>query len=105
VFKNTYIPAPVRLSLPLTSPRGLISFLQLNKTIWSIWNPGDERTDFILFAEYNSFGPGVAHAHRANFSTGLTREEAAQYTLASAVPDYAEWVDGAYLLSEAGGGL
>ncbi|KAJ7820261.1 pectin lyase fold/virulence factor [Mycena olivaceomarginata] len=66
VFKNTYIPAP------------------LNKTIWSIWNPGDERTDFILFTEYNSFGPGVAHAHRANFSTGLTREEAAQYTLASA---------------------
>ncbi|KAJ7364801.1 pectin lyase fold/virulence factor [Mycena albidolilacea] len=84
---------------------GLIFFLQLNKTIWSIWNPGDERTDFILFAEYNSFGPGVAHAHRANFSTGLTHEEAAQYTLASAVPDYAEWVDGAYLLPDVGGGL
>ncbi|KAJ7364803.1 hypothetical protein DFH08DRAFT_766519, partial [Mycena albidolilacea] len=87
VFKNTYIPAP------------------LNKTIWSIWNPGDERTDFIRFAEYNSFGLGVAHAHRANFSTGLTREKAAQYTLASAVPDYVEWVTTAYLLPNVSGGL
>ncbi|KAJ7364797.1 hypothetical protein DFH08DRAFT_277380 [Mycena albidolilacea] len=62
VLKNTYIPAP------------------RNKTIWSIWNPSDERTDSILFAGYNSFAPGVAHAHHVNFCTVLGREEAAQYT-------------------------
>ncbi|KAJ7878851.1 hypothetical protein B0H14DRAFT_3776358 [Mycena olivaceomarginata] len=66
--KNTYIPAP------------------LKKTIWSIWNPGDERTDFI-FAEYNSFGP----------------DEAVQYALAPTAPDYAEWVAAAYLLPNVGG--
>ncbi|KAJ7490673.1 pectin lyase fold/virulence factor [Mycena latifolia] len=80
VFKNTYLTAP------------------LNKTIWSIWNPGDERIDDILFAEYDSFGPGVVHANRPNFSTILTRPEAAQYTLSSALPNYRDWVDTEYLL-------
>ncbi|KAK7048852.1 pectinesterase [Favolaschia claudopus] len=79
VFKNTFIPAP------------------LNKTIWSIWNPGDERIDSILFAEYNSLGSGVADAQRANFSTVLTRDQAAQYTLASILPNYRDWVDVDYL--------
>ncbi|KAJ7133454.1 carbohydrate esterase family 8 protein [Mycena epipterygia] len=82
VFKNTFVAAP------------------MNKTIWSIWNPGDERIDFILFAEYNSFGPGVAHADRANFSTVLTPEQAAQYTLSSALPNYRDWVDTEFLLPE-----
>ncbi|KAF8215189.1 carbohydrate esterase family 8 protein [Mycena galopus ATCC 62051] len=80
IFKNTFIPAP------------------MNKTIWSIWDPGDDRTDFVLFAEYNSFGPGVAHAHRPNFSTILDSSEAAQYTLESAIPNYRDWVDADYLL-------
>lgn len=61
---------------------------------------GDERIDFILFAEYNSFGSGVADADRANFSTVLTRTEAAQYTLPSAIPNYSDWVDADFLLSE-----
>ncbi|KAJ7506803.1 pectin lyase fold/virulence factor [Mycena galericulata] len=83
VFKNTDITAP------------------LNKTIWSIWNVGDERINFILFAEYNSFGSGVAHADRANFSTILTRAEAAQFTLSSAIPNFRDWVNAEYLLPEA----
>ncbi|KAF7364706.1 Pectinesterase [Mycena venus] len=82
VFKNTFITAP------------------MNKTIWSIWNPGDERIDFILFAEYNSFGPGVENAHRANFSTVLSPSQAAQYTLESTLPNYRDWVDMDYLLPE-----
>ncbi|KAJ7214065.1 pectin lyase fold/virulence factor, partial [Mycena pura] len=80
VFKNTDIIAP------------------MNKTIWSIWDPGDDRIDFILFAEHNSVGRGVAGAHRANFSTILTRAEADQYTLAEAIPNYRDWVNAAYLL-------
>ncbi|KAJ7738353.1 pectin lyase fold/virulence factor [Mycena metata] len=80
IFKNTNVLAP------------------MNKTIWSIWDPGDDRTDFILFGEYDSFGPGVAGADRANFSTVLTGAQAAQYTLVDAIPDYREWVDGEYLL-------
>jgi len=82
VFKNTYIPAP------------------MNKTIWSIWNPGDERIDFILFAEYNSFGAGVSHADRPSFSTVLSHSQAAQYNLSSALPNYRDWVDKDYLLPE-----
>ncbi|KAJ7769100.1 pectin lyase fold/virulence factor [Mycena maculata] len=82
VFKNTDITAP------------------LNKTIWSIWNVGDPNTEFVFLAEYNSSGPGVEHAHRPNFSTVLTPEEAAQYTLLSAIPNYRDWVDAEYLLPE-----
>ncbi|KAJ6614798.1 pectin lyase fold/virulence factor [Mycena sp. CBHHK59/15] len=65
--------------------------------------PGDARTDFILFGEYNSFGLGVAHAQRANFSTILTQAEAARYSIASTVgSDWREWVDSEYLLPEFG---
>ncbi|KAJ6608673.1 pectin lyase fold/virulence factor [Mycena sp. CBHHK59/15] len=81
VFKNTYVTAP------------------MDPTIWSIWSPGDERVNFTLFAEYNSFGPGVAHAHRANFSTALTRSQASQYNISSTVgANYRDWVDLDYLL-------
>ncbi|KAJ7160246.1 pectin lyase fold/virulence factor [Mycena filopes] len=83
VFKNTDIAAP------------------LNNTIWSIWNPGDERTDFVLFAEYRSTFPRGALAappKRPPFSTLLTPSEAAGYTLAGTIPDYRGWVDREYLL-------
>ncbi|KAJ7704994.1 pectin lyase fold/virulence factor [Mycena rosella] len=82
VMKNTYISAP------------------LNKTIWSIWNPGDERIDSVLFGEYDSFGPGVAHANRPTFSTILTRPQAAEYTLSSVLQNYRDWVDSDYMLPE-----
>ncbi|KAL5518910.1 hypothetical protein ACEPAH_593 [Sanghuangporus vaninii] len=80
IFKNTVIDAP------------------LNSAIWSIWNTGDPRTDNILFAEFNSTGPGVANANRPSFATLLTGGQADQYTIASAVgSDYTEWVDTDYL--------
>ncbi|KAJ7069251.1 pectin lyase fold/virulence factor [Mycena amicta] len=87
IFKNTDIVAP------------------MNKTIWSIWNPGDERIDFILFAEFDSFGQGVLGANRANFSTVLTGAEAdvQEYTLAGTIPDYKDWVDERYFLPGARG--
>jgi pectinesterase len=80
IFKNTDIEAP------------------LNNTLWSTWNPGDERTDNVFLAEYNTFGRGVPDPHRPSFSTLLTRDEATAYSISSAVgTDYAQWVDPHYL--------
>lgn len=75
-----------------------VSQIQLNKAVWSQWNVGDPRTDNILFAEFNSTGPGVANAARPSFATILTASEAEQYTIATAVgSDFATWVDATYL--------
>ncbi|THH06918.1 hypothetical protein EW145_g3744 [Phellinidium pouzarii] len=72
--------------------------LQLNKAVWSEWNSGDPRTDNILFAEYDSTGFGVANASRPSFATVLTGEEAAEYTISTAVGNnYTDWVDADYL--------
>ncbi|KAG6917299.1 hypothetical protein DXG01_003140 [Tephrocybe rancida] len=80
IFKNTVVTAP------------------FNKALWSVWNTGDERTDHILFGEYNSSGSGVSGASRPSFVTVLTAAQAATYTIASAVgSDYASWVDASYL--------
>lgn len=73
--------------------------VQLNSAIWSIWNTGDERTDHILFAEYNTTGSGVSGASRASFATLLSASQAASYSISSAVgSDYASWVDAEYLV-------
>ncbi|KAF8968909.1 carbohydrate esterase family 8 protein [Flammula alnicola] len=80
IFKNTVITAP------------------LNQTIWSIWNPGDERIDDILFAEYNSTGSGISSPKRPSFSTVLSKTQADAFSIASAVgSDYTSWVDLNYL--------
>ncbi|KAF9561796.1 pectinesterase [Agrocybe pediades] len=80
IFKNTLITAP------------------LNQTIWSIWNPGDERTDDVFFAEYNSTGSGILHPARPSFSTVLSEAQAATYNISSAVGNnFASWVDLDYL--------
>ncbi|KAF8879096.1 pectin lyase fold/virulence factor [Gymnopilus junonius] len=81
IFKNTVITAP------------------LNQIIWSIWNPGDERTDNVLFAEYNSTGSGITNPVRPSFSTLLTASQAAGYDISSAVgANFASWVDEDYLV-------
>ena len=73
-------------------------FCQLNKSVWSIWDPGDPRTNHVFYAEYNSFGPGVFNATRPWFATLLTPEQAKEYTIGSTVgEDYADWVDLSYL--------
>ncbi|KAI5124664.1 hypothetical protein M0805_004272 [Coniferiporia weirii] len=71
---------------------------QLDKAVWSEWNSDDPRTDHILFAEYNTTGPGVEGANRPSFATILTEDKAAEYTIATAVGiDYMDWVDDNYL--------
>jgi pectinesterase len=64
----------------------------MNPRMWNPWHPGDERTDNsefstldgrsimltelkVLFAEYNTYGPGVpVKPQRANYTTILTLE-------------------------------
>ncbi|PAV22414.1 carbohydrate esterase family 8 [Pyrrhoderma noxium] len=71
---------------------------ELNKAIWSEWSSSNPMTDHILFAEYQSTGPGVSGASRPSFATILTQSEADQYTIASTVgSDYSSWVDTSYL--------
>ncbi|KAJ8508055.1 hypothetical protein ONZ45_g9637 [Pleurotus djamor] len=73
--------------------------LPLNPAIWSVWNSGDERTDHILFAEYNTTGSGVSGAKRPSFATMLSQSQANSYTVATAVgSDWASWVDSAYMV-------
>jgi hypothetical protein len=76
VFKNTEIDA------------------KINHTLWSIWDPGDERTEYIFFADFNTFGRGTRNISRPSFATELTTYEAKAYNISSAVgSDYASWVD------------
>ncbi|KAF9472517.1 carbohydrate esterase family 8 protein [Pholiota conissans] len=76
IFKNTIITAP------------------LNQTIWSIWNPGDERTDDVFFAEYNTTGSGLTDPQRPSFSTLLSASQATEFNISSAVgSDWSSWVD------------
>ncbi|KAI5124666.1 hypothetical protein M0805_004274 [Coniferiporia weirii] len=71
---------------------------QLNKAVWSQWSTSEPNTDHILFAEYNSTGPGVVDAVRPSFATILTSNEASDYTISTTVgSDYADWVDTDYL--------
>lgn len=57
-------------------------------------------TDHILFAEYNSFGPGVTNATRPSFSTLFNASQASVYNISATVgDDYRSWVDLAYLSS------
>ncbi|KAF9025068.1 carbohydrate esterase family 8 protein [Hymenopellis radicata] len=80
IFKNTQVTAP------------------LNSALWSVWNDDDERTDHVLFADYNTQGSGADGADRPDFATVLSASEADEYSIASAVgSDYAEWVDADYL--------
>ncbi|GLB38744.1 hypothetical protein LshimejAT787_0506090 [Lyophyllum shimeji] len=82
IFKNTVVLAP------------------FNETLWSIWNPGDERTGNVFFGEYRSSGPGVHGATRPSFATVLSESQAAMYNISSAVgSDYVSWVDAEYLAS------
>ncbi|KAF8994487.1 pectinesterase [Cyathus striatus] len=79
IFKNTIIAA------------------SLNTALWGTWNTGDERTDHVTFADYNT--TGLSGIKRASFSTVLTASQANAYTIASAVgTDYANWVDAAYVV-------
>ncbi|PPQ64160.1 hypothetical protein CVT24_008795 [Panaeolus cyanescens] len=81
IFKNTQIIAPI------------------NQTIWSIWNPGDERTDNVFITDYNTTVVGTeAVLSRPSWVKTLNATEARAFNIASAVGnDWAAWVDREYL--------
>jgi pectinesterase len=81
IFKNTEIDA------------------KINAALWSIWNPGDERTDDVFFADYNTTGSGITTISRPSFATALTASQAQAYSISSAVgSNYTAWVDMAYFV-------
>jgi pectinesterase len=56
--------------------------------------PGDERTDTIFSADFNTFGGGARNISRPSYATELTASQAKAYNISSAVDsDYASWVD------------
>ena len=70
----------------------------INKAIWEEWSTSEPNTEDILFAEYDSTGPGVEDADRPSFVTILTASEAAAYTISNVLgSDYTDWVDTSYL--------
>jgi pectinesterase len=67
--------------------------------MWSVWNTGDERTDHVYFAEYNTYGSGSTGAARPSFARVLGSSDAAKWNIGtSAGSDYASWVDAAYIV-------
>jgi pectinesterase len=64
----------------------------VNRTGWSIWNAGDERTNHTTFAEYANYGPGASRVQRANFSQFLD----APVSIHTVLNDTA-WVDQKWL--------
>ena len=73
---------------------------KLNKNVWSEWSSSSPQTDHVLFADYNTTGPGATSLTRPSFATALSDSDAASYTIGSVVgSDYLSWVDTSYLLS------
>jgi pectinesterase len=69
----------------------------LNASVWSVWEEGDPRTSNVFFADYNT--TGISIASRPYFSTELSLEKAAAYSIDSAVgQDYKNWVDASYIV-------
>jgi pectin methylesterase-like acyl-CoA thioesterase len=61
----------------------------IRATGWNEWVAGRSKT--ARFSEYLSYGPGANPAGRINWSTQLTAEEAAQYTIASTLGGSDGW--------------
>lgn len=73
-------------------------FHQVNKALWSVWEANDNRTSNVLFATFGNNVPGPQNDAVVSFSTALTEEQAAEYTIATALgSDYDTWVDKAYI--------
>ncbi|KAI6812746.1 pectinesterase [Hortaea werneckii] len=71
---STYLGRPWR-----NFSRVVVQYTYLGSVIepsgWSIWNPGDERTSNVTYAEYGNYGPSSVHVvgegARASFSEQL----------------------------------
>ncbi|KAJ7505887.1 putative pectin methylesterase [Mycena galericulata] len=69
--------------------------VHINPAGWSIWSTATPNTADVLFAEYDSSGPGAAGT-RASFSTKLTSN--ANYMAANILgSDWTSWVDTSYV--------
>ena len=78
--------------------KNTVTEVALNDALWAIWQPGDERTSNVFFADYNTSGVGCCGAGRLSFATVLIASQAAAYSISSAVgSDYHSWVDASYL--------
>jgi len=67
--------------------------------VWSVWQAAQPNTDNVFFADFNTTGSGIQGAHRASFSTILTAQQAAHYSISSAVGgDFNAWVDSSYVV-------
>jgi pectinesterase len=72
---------------------------KINPALWSIWDPGDNRTDNVFFADYNTTGSGITTITRPSFATTLTASQAQAYSISSAVgSNYSSWVDMDYFV-------
>jgi large repetitive protein len=61
----------------------------IRATGWNEWVDGRSKT--ARFSEYANYGPGASPAGRVNWSTQLTAEEAAQYTIESTLGGSDGW--------------
>lgn len=72
----------------------------INKAGWSIWDPGNDQTSNVTFAEYMNYGPGSVLGEgprTANFSEQLTEPVTREEILGSGYQTE-WWVDMSYLL-------
>ncbi|KAI1499937.1 family 8 carbohydrate esterase [Biscogniauxia marginata] len=67
----------------------------INQDGWHIWNDGDERTDGVLFGEYNNSGDGAA-GPRVDFATMLNKAKSISDILTSSYSS-AGYYDASYL--------
>ncbi|THX03494.1 pectin lyase-like protein [Aureobasidium pullulans] len=68
VYKNSYIDK------------------HINAAGWQVWSKSNPQTSNVMLGEYNNTGPSSWSSGRVSFSTNLTDDQAAAYTLSS-------WVD------------
>ena len=67
----------------------------INPEGWRVWNDGDERTDGVVFGEYNNSGDG-AEGPRADFAQTLSAAVAIEDVLGGDFAS-ARYYDAAYM--------
>jgi pectinesterase len=66
---QTYLGRPWRASARVVYQKTYLGD-NIKPEGWSLWNPGEPRTEYILFGEYQNYGPGAWNAStRAPFAT------------------------------------
>ncbi|PVF98507.1 pectin lyase-like protein [Serendipita vermifera] len=86
---ETYLGRPWRASARVVYQNSYISD-SVKPEGWSKWSTTENRTEYILFGEYNNFGPGAWNAARVPFATQLNASVSIETALGS---NYTTWVD------------